>query len=81
VHVRHYAQHRSRKCGFAASAGPSAGIWFYKSDTMVVINVVAGLTPPIPRDLVILLAKTAANPTSARPTSMNAMACTRRPLS
>jgi hypothetical protein len=46
---------------FGTSAGPSARVWFYKGDTVVIVSLVAGLTPPPPTDLVIVLARTAAS--------------------
>ncbi|MGI9148046.1 MAG: hypothetical protein ACR2IK_16085 [Chloroflexota bacterium] len=46
---------------FGVSAGPTASIWFYKGDTLVAINVMAGLTPPPPTDMAIMLAKAAAS--------------------
>jgi hypothetical protein len=45
---------------FGVSAGPTASVWFYKGDSLVAINVMAGLTPPAPTDMAIMLAKAAA---------------------
>jgi hypothetical protein len=46
---------------FGVAAGPTAGIWFYKGDTLVAVNVMAGLTPPPPTDMAIMLARAAAS--------------------
>lgn len=46
---------------FGVSAGSTAGVWFYKGDSLVGINVMAGSTGQPPTDMAILLATTAAS--------------------
>ncbi len=46
---------------FGVAVGPTAGVWFYKGDSLVAVNVMAGMTGPPPTDMAIQLATTAAS--------------------
>jgi hypothetical protein len=46
---------------FGVVVGPTAGVWFYKGDSLVAINVMAGSTGQPPTDMAIQLAVTAAS--------------------
>jgi hypothetical protein len=46
---------------FGLAVGPTAGVWFYKGDSLVAINVMAGSTGQPPTDMAIQLATTAAS--------------------
>src|SRR5579864_1862920 len=46
---------------FGVAVGPTAGVWFYKGDSLVAVNVMAGSTGQAPTDMAIMLARTAAS--------------------